>query len=95
MHTAIRKYRSSDPAELARRVETGFVPIVKEVPGFVGYYVVDGGDGTVTSVTVCEDEGGVEESTRRAGEWVQDNVPELVEGAPDVTSGEVLVRAER
>jgi hypothetical protein len=95
MHAAVRTYRVNDIDALVSRVEEQFVEQVKEIDGFVGYYVIDGGDGAVASVTVGETEQAVEESTRRAAEWVQANASELVEGAPGVTAGEVRVRAER
>lgn len=78
-----------------KKVEDEFVERVKAVDGFVGYYVIDGGDGTAVSVTVGETEQAVEDSTQRAGEWVRESAADLVEGAPEVTAGEVRVRAER
>lgn len=95
MHSAVRKYRVTDIDELVRRVEAEFVKQIKGVDGFVGYYVIDGGDGTAASVTVGETEEAVERSTALARDWVQQNAADLVEGAPDVTAGEVRVRAER
>jgi hypothetical protein len=91
MHTAVRKYRVSDVDEVVRRVEEGFVPTVKGIDGFGGYWVVDGGDGTVASITVAETEAGIEESTRLAGEWVQENAADLIEERLDVTSGPLRV----
>ena len=91
MYGAIRKYRVSDAGELFRRVEDEFVPMVRDVPGFVAYYVIDGGDGTAASVTICRDEAGVEESTARATEWARTSASDLVDGSPEVTTGEVVV----
>lgn len=95
MHSAVRKYRVTDIDELVRRVESDFVEQVKAIEGFVGYYVIDGGDGSAVSVTVGETADAVERSTAAARDWVQQNAAELVEGAPEVTAGEVRVRAER
>jgi hypothetical protein len=95
MHSAVRKYRVTDIDELVRRVEAEFVDQIKGVDGFVGYYVIDGGDGSAASVTVGETAEAVERSTALARDWVQQNAAELVEGAPEVTAGEVRVRAER
>lgn len=95
MHAAIRRYRVTDIDALVNRVEDEFVEQVKEIDGFVGYYVIDGGDGTAASVTVGETEDAVENSTRRASEWVRESAADLIEGAPEVTAGEVRVRAER
>jgi hypothetical protein len=95
VHASVRRYRVRDIDALVSKVEDEFVERVKEIDGFVGYYVIDGGDGTVASVTVGETADAVAESTRRAGSWVRDSVADLVEGAPEVTVGEVRVRAER
>ena len=95
MHAAVRMYRVKDIDALVTKVEDEFVEQVKEIDGFVGYYVIDGGDGTAASVTVGETADAVGESTRRAGAWVRDSASELVEGEPEVTVGEVRVRAER
>src|SRR5215216_6745501 len=95
MYAAIRKYPVSDVDALVKKVEDEFVEQVKVVEGFVGYYVIDGGDGTATSVTVGETTEAVEESTRRAADWVKESASDVVDGAPDVTAGEVRVRAER
>jgi hypothetical protein len=93
MHSSVRKYKGSDPATIAAEVEKGFVDIVKGIDGFAGYYLIDGGDGTVVTITVAESEAAVDESAAKAAEWVQGNetVSSLMEGAPEVTNGEVLV----
>jgi hypothetical protein len=95
MHASVRRYRTRDITELERKVEDEFVEQVKEVEGFVGYYVIDGGEGDVASVTVCETADALQQVTKLAGEWVRESVGDLVEGQPDVVAGEVRVRAER
>jgi len=54
MHASIRRYRVRDIDALVGKVEEEFVEQIKEIDGFVGYYVIDGGDGTAASVTVGE-----------------------------------------
>jgi hypothetical protein len=95
MHASVRRYRVRDIDALVDKVEAEFVDQVKEIDGFVGYYVIDGGDGTAASVTVGETAEAVAESARRAGTWVRESAADLVDGPPDVTVGEVRVRAER
>ena len=95
MHAAVRKYRVSDIDALVEKVESEFVEQVKQVEGFVGYYVIDGGDGTAASVTVGETAEAVEQTTSRAADWVRESAADLVEGSPEVTAGEVRIRAER
>ena len=93
MHVSVRQYRSSDVPEVARRAEDGFTEIVKEVPGFSGWWLVDGGGGTVVTITVAEDQAGVEESVTKARDWVQENAADLIEGSPTVVNGEVVAQA--
>ena len=94
MHASVRRYRVTDIDTLVSKVESEFVDQVKDIDGFVGYYVIDGGDGTAASVTVGETADAVAESTRLAGNWVRESAADLVEGQPEVTAGEVRVRAE-
>jgi hypothetical protein len=90
MYATIRRYEARDVSELSRRVQEEFVPMVRDIPGFIGYYVVDGGDGKIASITVCEDSAGVEESNRRAAEWVGGgSVSDYLQSGPEVLAGEV------
>ena len=95
MYASVRRYQALDAEALLRKVEEEFVERLKTVEGFVGYYVIDGADGTVTSVTIGETEEAVEASTVLAKEWVVERAAHLVASAPDLTTGEVRVRAER
>lgn len=89
MFAAIRTYSVNDVDELSEIVKEGFLPIVETVPGFVAYYVVDAGDGVASSITICEDKTGVEESTSRASDWVEENALGLIESGPAVVTGVV------
>jgi hypothetical protein len=46
---------------------------------------------SLTTITVCEDKAGVEETSRRAAAWVRENLPGTTIGAPSLSSGEVFV----
>jgi hypothetical protein len=94
MHAAVRRYRVKDIDALVSKIEDEFTDQIKEIEGFVGYYVIDGDDGTAASVTVGETAQAVAESTKRAADWVRESASDLVEGNPEVTVGEVRVRAE-
>jgi hypothetical protein len=91
VYGAIRTYRVTDAEELARRVRDEFVPMVRDVPGFIAYYIVDDGGGTISSVTICEDREGVEESTTRAADWVRERLASLIESGPEIMIGEITV----
>lgn len=92
MYASIRRYQTKDNAEVARRAQDGFVPLVREVPGFSAYYMVDAGD-TFFTVTLAEDKSGIEDSASKAREWVGQNAADLIEGSADVHNGEVVASA--
>jgi hypothetical protein len=94
MHASVRRYRVRDIDALVSKLEEEFLEQVKGIDGFVGYYVIDGADGTAASVTVGENATAVAESVRLAASWVRESVSDLMEGDPEVTVGEVRVRAE-
>lgn len=91
MYASIRRYKVTTIETLAQRVQEGFVPLISALPGFVAYYVVDGGDGMAASVSVFKTQAGAEESNRLAAEWARKNIAELIASAPETTAGEVIV----
>jgi hypothetical protein len=91
LYAVIRRYEGvTDPAEAGRRVQEGFVPLLRRVEGFVAYYWVDAGGGVMVSTSVFRDRAGAEESTRRAEEFVRDRLASLLPDPPQVTAGEVV-----
>jgi hypothetical protein len=57
--------------------------------GFVSYTAFRSDDGGLT-VTVCQDKTGTDESSRRAAEWVKENISASA-GPPVVTEGSTVV----
>jgi NAD(P)-dependent dehydrogenase (short-subunit alcohol dehydrogenase family) len=49
---------------VTRRVKEQFVPLIKEIPGLVAYYLINTEQGTIISVSVFETPEGQEESKR-------------------------------
>jgi hypothetical protein len=96
MHYAVvRRYSDSKvlaDALAARQDEVH--ALMSSVQGFVTYYAVRDGDALIT-VTVCEDKAGTDESTRRAAQWVRENLAEAGIAPPEVTEGEVFINAPR
>lgn len=93
MYMVVRKYQMKPGAsaqEIVKRVEEGFVPIISQTAGFVGYYIVNTGNNSIASVTVFQDQVGADESTRRASSWVSENLISLLQIPAQITEGEVL-----
>lgn len=73
MYAAIRRYWV-DPdsvAQIIQQIIEGFVPLIKESPEILGYYVLDAQDGAFATVTICEHRAAVEASNRMAADWMR------------------------
>jgi hypothetical protein len=95
MHAVIRRYRGASAlndllAQRSQEVEQ----LLSDIPGFVSYYAIRDGDELAT-VTVCQDQAGTQESSRRAAEWVRQNLTGGSVGAPEVTEGEAFIQFGR
>ena len=93
MHVSIRKYKTKPGAadEVAKRAREGYVPIVSKDKGFKAYYIVHLGHDSVSSISIFDTREEADESTKQAADWVKANIASLVEGAPEITSGEATV----
>ena len=90
MYAVVRRYEGvTDPAEAARLVNEGFVPLMRQVSGFVAYYWIDAGDGVMVSTSVFQDQAGAEESISTAADFVRDHLASVLPHPPEVMAGEV------
>jgi hypothetical protein len=71
-------------------VKEGFVPLLRQVPGFVAYYWIDARDGVMVSTSVFEDQTGAEESIKQAADFVRENLASLLPNPPQIAAGEVV-----
>jgi len=94
MYAVIRRYRfePSVSEEINRQVKEGFVPLIRETPGFVCYHWLTTGEGEGASLSVFQDKAGAEESVRLAADFVQEHLASLV-GKPEIIQGEVQAHA--
>ena len=93
MFTIVRKFRLTrgSAEEIARRVRESFVPLLRELPGFREYYLLEGGPGVLISIRVFDSADEALASNEIAANWMRDNVLEFVKGMPEVMAGSVLV----
>ena len=92
MYGVVRTYSGHGAVELFDLLgqrEEDVKALMTGVPGFVSYAAVRSGDGGV-AVTVCEDKTGADESSRRAAEWVRENLSETVD-RPAITEGDAVL----
>jgi heme-degrading monooxygenase HmoA len=64
--------------------------VISGIAGFNGYYLLKTADGAA-SISVYDSAESAEESSRAAGAWVKENLPEHVKSPPQVAIGEVVV----
>ncbi len=85
----IRQVRPEYSAEeLARTVHDGFLPIVRDVPGFVAYFVIANEEArTWISIGIFADKAGSDESTERAIAFGQRGTHDWVEPDPIIVDG--------
>jgi heme-degrading monooxygenase HmoA len=93
MFISIRKYqvKSGSAPEWARRVQTGFVPLIQELLGFRGYYLLDGGPDVIITISMFDSADEALISNEKAADWVRDNVLEFARRLPEVMVGDVLI----
>ena len=92
MHVVIRSYSGQGASELFDLLvqrEEDVKELISGVPGFVSYAAFRSNGGGAT-VTVCQDKAGTDESSRRAAEWVKENVNTSVD-APAITEGDTVL----
>ena len=82
MFASIRKYnvRRGSANELARRVREGFVPMMRQIQGFRGYYLLDGGPDVLISISIFDSPDEAFASNEQAANWVRNNVLEYTRG---------------
>lgn len=91
MYVVVRSWTNASAlADAMQERQQEVEDLIGGVPGFVAYYATRAGD-SVTTVTVCESQAGTQESTRRAGEWVKNNLADANLGAPHITEGETFL----
>lgn len=97
MYTSIRHYqfKPGTVAEVSRRVQEHFIPVISQAPGFIAYYVVTEENDRATSISIFESQAQAEASIQLAAEWVKKLLSELVVGPPTVISGEITVAKAR
>ena len=96
MYGTIRRYEGVDKArtdELSRKFGESLLPRLSETEGFRGYYLIEAGDGIMSSVDFFKTQEQADESTRLAATWVRDEKLETaLPNPPKITGGEVILK---
>ncbi len=79
---------------LRRQVHDDFIPVLRAIPGFHGYYVLNVGGRELITISMCDNKEGSEEASRCAADYTLRNPLVYELGRPEVTEAEILTFAE-
>jgi len=99
MHATIRRYEGVDVTrmdEVVGKVNETLVPKLRELPGFSGYFLVEGSGGVFSSLGLFETSEQADQSTMLVSKWITDeNLGSAIPNAPKITSGRVVAHSDR
>jgi hypothetical protein len=97
MHATIRRYEGIDTNrmnEVTGKVNETLVPQLRKLPGFSGYYLIEAGNGVLSSLGLFETAEQAGESTKVVSKWMTDeNLNTAIPHAPKITSGKVVAQS--
>lgn len=92
MYISVRRYNNVRSVRTVMgRIEASFVPLLRQTPGFIAYYAVDGGDGTMATISIFSTERMALESNDKAAAWMAENAAELQPEPPEIVAGKAEI----
>ena len=99
MFATIRRYEGVDPArtaEITGKVNGSLVPKLRELPGFHGYFLIEGDSGVMSSLGLFDTSEQADLSTKVVSTWITDeHLDKVIPNAPKITSGKVVAHSDR
>jgi hypothetical protein len=99
MFATIRRYEAIDQgrtSELVTKAGETLLPSLSGLPGFNGYYLIEAGDGVMSSIGLFDTAAEADESSRLASNWVREQKLETaLPNPPKISSGEVVLHKTR
>lgn len=95
MYATVRRYEGVDEDridEVTKKFGDRLAPRMSKLPGFGGYFLIEAGEGVLTSINLFETSDQAHESTRLAATWIrEENLETVLPIKPKITAGEVVV----
>ena len=93
MHATIGRYEGVDTnrtEELTRKVGETLVPKLQKLDGFSGYYVIEAGNGVMSTFGLFKNPTQIDEATKLAASWVKsEGLESALPNEPRITTGKV------
>jgi hypothetical protein len=97
MHATIRRYEGVETTrmnEVAGKVKETLVPQLRELPGFSSYYLIEAGNGVLSSFGLFETSDQADKSKEIVTKWISDeNFSSVIPNPPTITSGRVVAQS--
>lgn len=91
MYAVIRQYTGAQALSDALVARSGEIEtLLRGVAGFVSYYAVRDGE-RATTITICTDQAGADESVRVAAGFVREQAIQVSGGPPQVSGGDIIL----
>lgn len=98
MYATIRRYEGIDAArteEVTARVNETLVPELRKLPGFAGYYLIEAGNGVISSLGLFETAEQAGEANTMVAEWItKENFASAIPNPPKITTGNVVAYSD-
>ena len=98
MHATIRRYEGVDTTrinDVVSRVDETFVPQIRELSGFAGYFLMEADNGVLSSISLFETSEQADESSKLVKHWIsEENFSKAIPNAPKITSGRVVAQSK-
>src|SRR6478672_9446323 len=89
-HSCFQGCDHGPPKQVTGKVNETLVPELRKLPGFAGYYLIEAGNGVLSSLNLFETADQADESTKIVAKWITDeNFASAIPNAPKITSGKV------
>jgi hypothetical protein len=99
MFATIRRYDGVDQnrtTELTSKVNETLVPKLNKLPGFVGYYLIEAGNGVFSSLSLFQTREQAIESTKFVATWIrEEKLDTVLPNQPKITSGQIVAHSDR
>ena len=96
LFASVRIYDGFDMAnldEVVSAAQDGFLPLLRQSPGFFGYYVMNDGIDVVTTISIFASEEAALASNEMARDFVAENLADFLPNSPLTTSGNLMIAA--
>jgi hypothetical protein len=91
MYTTIAIYTvvNGDAEKLKQRIQTDYGPLISQLPGLIGSYLLEGRADQVISLNIFDSKGHADLASGPLGFWMRQVLGDCTVGQPEIVSGQM------